>query len=92
MNFSINIGSKKLEALIMTTRTELTAQINALAETVSTEAAQVQANVKALADVVEMLKAQVAAFEAAGVELDFSAESAALAAVSASIDSIADPA
>ena len=99
MNFSINIGSKRLEALIMTTRTELTAQLAALAETVSTENAQVDAkvdaltaNAEALTGVVTMLKDKVAALElAAGTEVDFSAESEALDAIESSIAAIIDP-
>ena len=99
MNFSINIGSKKLEALIMTTRTELTAQLAALAETVSTENEQVDAkvdaltaNADALTGVVATLKDKVAVLElAAGTEVDFSAESEALDAIESSIASIIDP-
>ena len=100
MNFSINIGSKKLEALIMMTRAELMATITKLAETVSTENEQVDAkvdaltaNADALTGVVTMLKDKVAALElAAGTEVDFSAESAALEAVATSIASIIEPA
>ena len=93
MNFSVNLGSKKLEALIMTTRTELMESIAKLSATVTNEATQVKSAVDALADVVTMLKEKVAALElAAGTEVDFSAESEALAAVEASIGSIIDPA
>ena len=99
MNFSINIGSKKLEALIMMTRTELMATITKLAETVAAETAQVDAkvdllsaNADGLAGVVTMLKEKVAALElAAGTEVDFSAESEALDAIESSIASIIDP-
>ena len=93
MNFSVNLGSKKLEALIMTTRTELMESIAKLSATVTNEATQVKSAVDALADVVTMLKEKVAALElAAGTEVDFSAESEALAAVEDSIASIIEPA
>ena len=93
MNFSVNLGSKKLEALIMTTRTELMESIAKLSATVTNEATQVKSAVDALADVVTMLKEKVAALElAAGTEVDFSAEAEALDAIESSIASIIEPA
>ena len=93
MNFSVNLGSKKLEALIMTTRTELMESITKLSATVTNEATQVKSALDALTDVVTMMKEKVAALElAAGTEVDFSAEAEALDAIESSIASIIDPA
>ena len=93
MKFSIDLNTKKLEALIMATRDELLENIDKLAEAVRDESAQVKEAVTGLSDVVATLTAKVASLEsAAGVAADFSAESAKLVEIGASIGAIYEPA
>ena len=93
MKFSIDLNTKKLEALIMATRDELLENIDKLAEAVRNESAQVKDAVTGLSDVVATLTDKVASLEAtAGAAADFSAESAKLVEIGASIGAIYEPA
>jgi len=93
MKFSIDLNTKKLEALIMATRDELLETIANLADAVKAESAQVKDAVAGLSDVVATLTDKVASLEAAaGAAADFSAESAKLVEIGASIGAIYEPA
>ena len=92
MNFSIDLNTKKLEDLIMTTRNELLDSINNLAGAVTDETVKVDNVLASMAEVAAGLTAKVSRLElAAGDAADFSAESAKIEAIRASIAAIIAP-
>ena len=92
MNFSIDLNCKKLEDLIMTTRNELLDSINSLAGAVTDETVKIDNALASMTEVVAGLTAKVSRLElAAGDAADFSAESAKIEAIRASITAIIAP-